>query len=184
MTPDAAAKEGPRIMPFPVALHYEAPAPPALTRYAEALVDGKIIGQQCTGECGLVYVPPRDFCPIDVIKLSTDDDVVLGDTGTIVNFTVVTPVAYPGQEETEPFARVSIALDGPGGMLQLQEVLDTPASDVRVGMRVAAVWLPESDRNMDELAGGGWSSTNGGIEGWMPTGDPDADVSALAGKGF
>lgn len=183
MSPDAT-KEGPRIMPFPVALHYEAPAPPALTRYAQALVDGKIIGQQCTGECGLVYVPPRDFCPIDVIKLSTDDDVVLGDTGTIVNFTVVTPVAYPGQEETEPFARVSIALDGPGGMLQLQEVLDTPVSDVRVGMRVAAVWLPESDRNMDELAAGGWSSTNGGIEGWMPTGDPDADVSKLQGKGF
>ena len=61
---------GPRIMPFPVALHYEAPAAPALTRYAEALVDGKIIGQQCTGDCGLIYVPPRDFCPIDVITLS------------------------------------------------------------------------------------------------------------------
>ena len=47
MSPDAAAKEGPRIMPFPVALHYEAPAAPAVTRYAEALLDGKIIGQQC-----------------------------------------------------------------------------------------------------------------------------------------
>ena len=54
----------------------------------------------------------------------------------------MTPVQYPGQEETEPFARVSIALDGPGGMLQLQDVLDTPVGDVRVGMRVAAVWRP------------------------------------------
>ncbi len=156
MSPDAKT-DGPRIMPFPVALHYEMPAAPALTRYAEALLAGKIIGQQCTGDCGLIYVPPRDFCPIDVIKLTTDD---------------------------EPFARVSIALDGPGGMLQLQDVLDTPVSDVRVGMRVAAVWRPESERNMDELAAGGWSSTNGGIEGWMPTGEPDADVSQLQGKGF
>jgi uncharacterized OB-fold protein len=156
VSPDAKT-DGPRIMPFPVALHYEMPAAPALTRYAEALLAGKIIGQQCTGDCGLIYVPPRDFCPIDVIKLTTDD---------------------------EPFARVSIALDGPGGMLQLQDVLDTPVSDVRVGMRVAAVWRPESERNMDELAAGGWSSTNGGIEGWMPTGEPDADVSQLQGKGF
>ena len=102
----------------------------------------------------------------------------------MVNFTVVTPVQYPGQEETEPFARVSVGLDGPGGMLQLQDVLDTPVSDVHVGMRVAAVWRPAAERNLDELAAGGWSSTGGGIEGWMPTGEPDIDVSELAGKGF
>jgi uncharacterized OB-fold protein len=179
-----AKTDGPRIMPFPMKLHYEGPAAPAVTRYAEALLDGHIIGQQCTGDCGLIYIPPRDFCPIDVIKLTADDDVVLADRGTIVNFTVVTPVQYPGQEETEPFARVSIALDGVGGTLQLQEVLDTPVSDVRVGLRVAAVWRPESERNLDELASGGWTSTDGGIEGWMPTGEPDVDVSQLAGKGF
>ena len=34
-------RTSPRIMPFPVALHYEMPAAPALTRYGEALVDGK-----------------------------------------------------------------------------------------------------------------------------------------------
>ena len=184
MSPADAKDAGPRIMPFPVALHYESPAASAIVRYGEALIDGRIIGQRCTGDCGNVYVPPRDYCPIDVIKLTTDDDVVLGDTGTIVNFTVVTPVQYPGQEETEPFARVSIALDGPGGMLQLQDVLDTPVGDVRVGMRVAAVWRPAAERNLDELAAGGWSSTNGGVEGWMPTGEPDVDVSQLAGKGF
>jgi uncharacterized OB-fold protein len=184
MSPDATKDAAPRIMPFPVALHYESPAAPAVTRYAQALIDGRIIGQQCAGDCGLIYVPPRDLCPIDVIKLTAADDVDLGDRGTIVNFTVVTPVQYPGQEETEPFARVSIALDGPGGMLQLQEVLDTPVSEVRVGMRVAAVWRPASERNLDELAAGGWTSTDGGIEGWMPTGEPDADVSTLAGKGF
>jgi uncharacterized OB-fold protein len=183
VSPDAKT-DGPRIMPFPMKLHYEGPAAPAVTRYAQALMHGQIIGQQCTGDCGLIYVPPRDFCPIDVIKLTSDDDVVLDDTGTIVNFTVVTPVQYPGQEETEPFARVSIALDGPGGMLQLQEVLDTPVGDVHVGMRVAAVWRPLEERNMEELASGGWTSTDGGIEGWMPSGEPDVDVSSLQGKGF
>jgi uncharacterized OB-fold protein len=129
-------------------------------------------------------VPPRDLCPIDVIALSAADDIELGDRGVIVNFTVVTPVQYPGQEETEPFARVSIQLDGPGGTLQLQDLLEVPVDDVRVGMRVAAVWRPVSERNLDELGGGGWSSTGGGIEGWMPTGEADVDVSSLAGKGF
>jgi uncharacterized OB-fold protein len=171
-------------MPFPVALHYEMPAAPALTRYAEALIDGRLLGQQCTGDCGLIYVPPRDFCPIDVIELTPSDDVELGDTGTIVNFTVDTPVQYPGQEETEPFARVSVALDGPGGMLQLQDVIDTPVSDVRVGMRVAAVWRAEAERDLGELVTGGWTSTSGAIDGWMPTGEPDVDVSALQGKGY
>ena len=131
-----------------------------------------------------MYVPPRDYCPIDVIELTTDDDVELGDHGTIVNFTVVTPVQYPGQEETEPFARVSIALDGPGGMLQLQDVLDTPVSEVRVGMRVAAVWRPEGSATSTSSPPAGGAAPSGGIEGWMPTGEPDLDVSALAGKGF
>lgn len=180
----AAAADAPRIMPFPVALHYESPASPASVRYGEALIDGRILGQRCTGDCGLVYVPPRDLCPIDVIALSADDDVELDDRGVIVNFTVVTPVQYPGQEETEPFARVSIQLDGPGGTLQLQDLLEVPVGDVRVGMRVSAVWRPVAERNLDELGAGGWSSTGGGIEGWMPTGEPDVDVSALAGKGF
>ena len=179
------ADDGPRIMPFPVALHYEAPAAPAITRYGEALIDGRIIGQRCTGECGLVYVPPRDYCPIDVIKLSTDDDVELGDHGTDRQLHRGDTGAVPrsgGDRALRP--RVSIALDGPGGMLQLQDVIDTPVGDVRVGMRVAAVWRPASERNLDELAAGGWSSTNGGIEGWMPTGEADVDVSQLAGKGF
>ena len=89
---DGIKDDAPRIMPFPVALHYEMPAAPAITRYGEALIDGRIIGQRCTGDCGLVYVPPRDYCPIDVIELTPADDVDLGDHGTIVNFTVVTPV--------------------------------------------------------------------------------------------
>ena len=29
-----------------------------------------------------------------------------------------------------------------------------------------------------------WGSADGGIEGWMPTGEPDGDVSALPGKGY
>ena len=126
VSPDAAAKEGPRIMPFPVALHYESPAAPRSPATPRRCSTGKIIGQQCTGECGLVYVPPKDFCPIDVIKLTTEDDVELGARGTVINYTVITPVQYPGQTETEPFARVSIAARRHRRDARLQELLDTP----------------------------------------------------------
>ena len=56
---------------------------------------------------------------------------------------------YYGQEETEPFAKASVLLDGPGGMLSLQDILEIPPDDVRVGMRVEAVWAPESERSTD-----------------------------------
>ena len=182
MSPDAAAKEGPRIMPFPVALHYEAPAAPALTRYAEALVDGKIIGQQCTGDCGLVYVPPRDLCPIDVIELGTDDDVVLGDKGIVTNFTIVTPVQYYGQEKTEPFAKASIMLRRPGRHAQPP---GHPRDPARGGARrhaggsgVAARERAQHRRYRNRW----WGSTAGAIVGWRPTGEPDLPAETFLEK--
>ena len=48
--------------------------------------------------------------------MSEADDVELAQTGTVTNYTVVTPQYY-GQEETEPFVRTTISLDPPGGSL-------------------------------------------------------------------
>ncbi len=86
--------------------------------------------------------PPRGYCPICVVETTQADEVVLTDRGTVTNYTVVTPVQYYGQHETEPFVRASVLLDGEGGMMNLQDVIDVPVDDVRVGMRVAAVWKP------------------------------------------
>jgi uncharacterized OB-fold protein len=127
----------------------------------------------------LIYIPSRDFCPIDVVRLDESDEIELAERGTVINYTVVTPVAYPGQKATEPFARVQIMLDDPGGTVQLQELIEVPVDDVRIGMRVQAVWRPEAEREADG-AGGGWG-LGGGIEGWIPTGEPDADPSTLPG---
>ena len=88
--------------------------------------EGKLIGHRCP-KCGLVYAPPRGYCPIDVIETTDADEVQLADRGVVTNYTVVTPVQYYGQEETEPFAKVSIQLDEPGGSLSLQDILEMPA---------------------------------------------------------
>ena len=62
--------------------------------------------------------------------------------GTITNFTIITPVQYPGQTETEPFARVFVLLDGTDVVLPYQPVIELPVGDVKVGKRVAAAWAP------------------------------------------
>ena len=47
-------------------------------------------------------------------------------TGTITNYTIITPVQYPGQTETEPFARVFVLLDGFDVVLPYQAVIELP----------------------------------------------------------
>ena len=80
--------------------------------------------------------------------LGPEHEVDLPQRGTITNYTIITPVQYPGQTETEPFARVHVLLDDTDVVLGYQALLDTPNDDVRIGMRVSAVWASEA-----ELAG-------------------------------
>ena len=75
---------------------------------------------------------------------TTEHELDLPQHGTVTNYTIITPVQYPGQTETEPFARVHVLLDGTDVILGYQPLLDTPDDDVRIGMRVAAVWASDS----------------------------------------
>ena len=156
---------------------------PVVRRYAAALLEGKLIGHKCP-KCGLVYAPPRGYCPIDVIETTDKDEVTLANRGVVTNFTVVTPVQYYGQEETEPFAKVSIQLDDPGGSLSLQDVLDVPVDQVRVGMRVEAVWAPEGERDTSEITNRSWGSAEGAIRGWKPSGEADVPADQVMVAGF
>ena len=64
-------------------------------------------GQQCP-VCGRIYAGGRGYCPIDSVELTEEHDVDLPQRGVVSNYTIVTPVQYPGQTETEPFARVMV----------------------------------------------------------------------------
>src|SRR4030095_3859764 len=134
------------MMDYFMHLEYHELVCPIVLRYAASLMEGKILGQ-ISPNAGLVFVPPRSYDPVACEWLGDDHLVELEDRGVITNFTIVTPVQYYGQEKTEPFAKASILLDGPGGMLSLQDILEIPPEAVRVGMRVEAVWLPEHERS-------------------------------------
>ncbi len=175
-----AASEPVTMMDYDAAITYRNPVPAVLDRLREASRDQRILGQRCP-VCARVYAGGRGYCPIDAVELGEEHDVDLPHTGTITNFTIVTPVQYPGQTETEPFARVFVLLDGTDVVLPYQPVVELAVSDVTVGKRVAAAWAPPND-DVDE--GGTMGGAYGHLIGWIPTGEPDIDDPDLVNRIF
>ncbi len=123
--------------------------------------------------CGRVYIGGKGYCPVDAIELTEDHEVDLPQTGVLTNYTIITPIQYPGQTETEPFARVHVLLDDTDVVMPYQPLIEVPNDQVRIGMRVSAVWASEAERR---VAGGE------SLIGWMPTGEPDVDDPDLVNR--
>ena len=138
----------------------------------------RLLGQQCP-VCGRIYAGGRGYCPIDSVELTEEHDVDLPQRGVVSNYTIVTPVQYPGQTETEPFARVMIRLDGVDVVLGFQELIDVPVADIHPGIRVAAMWASEAELRETHRRHRGMIS---GLVGWIPTGEPDDTSPDLLNK--
>jgi uncharacterized OB-fold protein len=142
----------------PVRLHYLHTASPGESVYLRGLAEGRLIGQRC-GTCGKVYVPPRGTCPADGVPIT--DEVELPDSGTVTSFCIVN-VGYPGQRVTPPYVAAAVLLDGADIAFQ-HLILGCDPGDVRMGMRVRAVW-----------------NESGSISHFAPTGEPDAPYETYA----
>jgi len=145
----------------PVRLSYLHTASPGESAYLRGLADRRLLGQRC-GVCGQVYVPPRGTCPADGVP--TQEEVELPDTGTVTTFCVVN-VAYPGQRAvglTPPYVAAAVLLDGADIAFQ-HLVLGCEPGEVRMGLRVRAVW-----------------NDSGGISHFAPAGEPDAAYESYA----
>lgn len=180
---DASGDPAVTTMDFFSRLTYQEQVAPTTKRYTDALLDARIIGQKCP-TCGRTYVSPRGYCPVDALELGPEHDVTLTQRGTITNFTVITPVQYHGQKETEPFVRASVLLDDCDALYVLQNIIGIPSGEVRVGLRVEAQWFPPDERNVDEIENRGWGNSTGCIEGWRPTGEPDVPAEQLEDRVF
>ena len=144
----------------PVELDYLYAASPEESAFYRGLEEGRIVGQRCPA-CKKVYVPPRSACPVDGV--ATTDEVELGHTGTVTTFCIVN-VPFMGQKITPPYVSAYVLLDG-ADIAFLHLILDIPAEEVRMGMRVEAVWKPREE----------WGTTIENISHFRPTGEPDAD---------
>jgi uncharacterized OB-fold protein len=149
----------------PVRLHYQHSASAEESRYLLGLKEGKIIGQRCPA-CGKVYVPPRGACPTDGVPTTTD--VELPDHGTVTTFCVVN-VPFQGQRVPSPYVAASVLLDGADIAFQ-HLILGCDPADVRMGMRVRAVWKPRDQ----------WGTTSENIDHFEPTGERDAAYESYA----
>jgi uncharacterized OB-fold protein len=152
--PDAdpgTAEVTPGMTITPVRLHYMHTASPGESFYLRGLAERRLLGQRCD-VCGQVYVPPRGTCPADGVP--TREEVELSERGTVTTFCIVN-VGYPGQKVTPPYVAAQILLDG-ADIAFGHLVLGCDASEVRMGMRVKAVWGDE------------------GVSYFEPSGEPDA----------
>lgn len=180
MSADAPAEvdDGPvRFMRQHIALDYVTRVSPLAERFGELLRAGRIVGQRCPS-CGLVYVPMRAFCPMCTVAMGEADEVELADRGVVTSFTILTPIQYHGQKEREDYALASILLDGADGTVGQQRLTDVPLDQIRMGMRVEAVWAP-ADERADDPGDRGYGFGNA-IRGWRPTGEPDVPQSEFA----
>src|SRR3954452_12182189 len=169
------AEEPVTMMEYDAEITYAVPITTNVIRAEQAALQGRLLGLKCPS-CGRVYTNGRGFCPIDAIELSEQHEVDLPHTGTLTNYTIITPTPYPGQTATEPFARVMIWLDGTDVVLGYQTLLDVPVEEVHIGMRVKAVWNDPGKQSEDN------PSSQGSLRGFTPSGEPDVTDPNLAQK--
>jgi uncharacterized protein len=146
MRPAALGGGGPatepvQVVEIPIRLEYTVTAGRAQSRFLRGLIDARFLGERCP-RCQKVYVPPRGSCPTDGVP--TEEVVECGPRGTVTTFCVVN-VPFRGQAIQIPYVCAQVLLDGADipFMALLQEV---EAGDVRMGMRVEAVWAPPGER--------------------------------------
>jgi uncharacterized protein len=146
----------------PVRLEYTIGAGQTLSRFLAGLVEGRLVGRRCPG-CAKVYVPPRGACP--TCALAPGEEVVVADSGIVTTFCIVN-VPFEGQTMKLPYVYASILLDRAD--IPLLHLVNTPAEEARMGMRVKAEWAPPAERR----------PTLESIRWFCPTGEPDAPFDA------
>nr|WP_040854735.1 OB-fold nucleic acid binding domain-containing protein [Nocardia niigatensis] len=140
-------------------------AAPQEAVFLKALMEGRLLGARARMD-GKVYFPPRGADPRD--GSPTDDYVEVSDKGIVTTFCIVN-VPFMGQRLKPPYVAAYVLLDG-ADIPFLHLVLGVEASEVRMGMRVEAVWKPREE----------WGLSMANIDHFRPTGEPDADYDSFA----
>jgi uncharacterized OB-fold protein len=173
----AAASEPVTMVDYNASITYTTPVTLNTVRSEQAIEQGRFLGLRCP-TCGRTYTGGRGYCPVDALALTEEHEVDLPQSGVLTNYTVVTPVQYPGQTETEPFSRVHVWLEGTDVVLGYQVLLEVPNDQIRIGMRLAAVWASEAELREQAAEMG----RERGLVGWIPTGEPDVDDPDLVNR--
>ena len=146
------------VVPTSIEIQHTASLPEST--FLRALQQGKLLGAR-TGEDGKVYFPPKEANPATGLEL--DNYVELPDKGTVTTFAIIN-IPFAGQRIKPPYVAAYVLLDG-ADIPFLHLVTEIDPSEVRMGMRVQAVWKPKEE----------WGLGIDNIDYFKPTGEPDAD---------
>ncbi|WP_079253662.1 Zn-ribbon domain-containing OB-fold protein [Endozoicomonas arenosclerae] len=155
----------------PVYLEYNFTAGKATATFLSNIKKGKLTGGKCS-ECSAVYVPPRGSCP--ACGVANDENVELSNKATVQSFTIIS-IPIPGNPIKPPFVVANLMVDGAHQSF-LHIVSGCENSDVRIGMRVEAVWKPEEE----------WTHAMESIAYFQPIDEPDIpreEIGRLTPKG-
>ena len=147
-----------QVTPSSIEIQHTASLPESV--FLRALEEGTLLGAR-TGKNGKVYFPPKEADPATGLEL--DNFVELPDKGTVTTFAIIN-IPFAGQRIKPPYVAAYVLLDG-ADIAFLHLVQEIDASEVRMGMRVQAVWKPREE----------WGLGIDNIEYFKPTGEPDAD---------
>lgn len=115
----------------------------AVGRFLTELKHGRIIARKCN-KCGRILVPPRMFCE-DCFR-DTDQWVYVKDTGTINTYSIA-HVGTDAHRLAEPLYVAVISIDGASEMMGILHLLgEVTEKEIKVGMKVQAVWKPPNER--------------------------------------
>jgi uncharacterized OB-fold protein len=156
------------VLRSPLRLEYTHAAGDTSSRFLRGFLEGKILGSRCS-ECEKVYVPMRANCPICVSPMT--GEVELAHTGTITKFCIVN-LPFAARNIEIPYVSASVLLDGADVSI-FHLIQDIPYNEIRIGMRVEAVWEKPEDRvpGMESIAH------------FRPNGQPDVEVDLFEDAG-
>ena len=146
------------VVPTSIEIQHTASLPESA--FLRALEEGKLLGNR-TGKDGKVYFPAREADPATGQQL--ENYVELPDKGTVTTFAIIN-IPFAGQRIKPPYVAAYVLLDG-ADIPFLHLVTEIDAAEVRMGMRVEAVWKPREE----------WGLGIDNIDYFRPTGEPDAD---------
>jgi uncharacterized OB-fold protein len=146
----------------PIRLEYEINAGRAPSKYLRGIAEGKLIGQKAVGS-DKVYLPPRGSDPTS--GAPTEVEVEVAQDGTVTTFCITNIAGLSESAPEVPFAAAQILLDG-ADTPYLGLIQGIPVDEVRMGLRVRAVW----DENLRPDARC--------LKWFEPNGEPDADYES------
>jgi len=136
-------------------------------RYLRALKDKKIIGSRCS-KTGKVFVAPTICSPESFAPC--EEFVEVPDRGVITTFCIVR-IPVIGRDVELPYVAASVALDGADISIYAL-IQECRPEDVRMGMRVEAVWKRDGERQ----------GSHEDILHFRPTGEPDLPLASFINR--